>query len=184
MRLTCSACGASASLDAAIAHEGAREAVIIALQLPAPLGKLLVQYVALFRPASRQLSLDRLAALLGELLPLIEAGRIERGGRIWAVPIDAWKAALEDMIAKRDKLTLPLKSHGYLLEVIAGQAGKVEAAAETSKESRSRGVTPVGAHASHRGFKTPEKIEKLSPEAARARLEGVKNAIKPKGEQE
>jgi len=99
------------------------------------LAKLLVQYVVLFRPATRQLSLDRLAALLGELLPLIEAGRIERGGRIWAAPLDAWKAALEDMIAKRDKLTLPLKSHGYLLEVIAGQAGKAEAAAETRKQN-------------------------------------------------
>jgi hypothetical protein len=184
MRLTCSACGASASLDAAIAHEGAREAVIIALQLPAPLGKLLVQYVALFRPATRQLSLDRLAALLGELLPLIEAGRIERGGRIWAVPLDAWKAALEDMIAKRDKLTLPLKSHGYLLEVIAGQAGKVEAAAETRKEAGARGVTPVGTHASHRDFKPPKKAEKSSPESAKAWMAGVKEALKPKGEQE
>jgi hypothetical protein len=38
------------TLDVLVAHEGAREAVLAALQLPAPIGKLLVQYLAMFRP--------------------------------------------------------------------------------------------------------------------------------------
>lgn len=145
MRLTCPACGAATSLDAALAHEGAREAVMIALQLPAPLGKLLVQYVALFRPAARQLSLDRLAALLGELLPMIESGRIERGGRVWAAPLESWRAALDDILAKRDKLTLPLKSHGYLLAIIEGYGQKAEGKLEAQQEDRKAGRSPVGA---------------------------------------
>ncbi len=178
MRLTCPACGALSSLDVLIGHAGAREAVLAALRLPAPLGDLLVQYVALFRPAQRQLSFDRLAALLGELQPMIEAGRIERGGRAWAAPLDAWRAALEDITAKRDKLTLPLKSHGYLLEIIAGQAGKADAAAESGKEAAARGVTPIGAHASHRGFAAPKKTEKASPESAKAGMDKVKQALK------
>lgn len=178
MRLTCPSCGAMSSLDALIGHKAARDAVIAALKLPAALGELLIHYVALFRPAQRQLSMARLAALLGELQPLIEAGRIERGGRIWVAPMDAWKSALEDMITKRDKLTLPLKSHGYLLEIIASQAGKVEAAAETRKETGARGVTPVGEHASHRDFKNPKKVEKSSPETAKAEMEKVKQALK------
>lgn len=88
------------------------------------------------------------------------------------------------MIAKRDKLTLPLKSHGYLLEIIAGQAGKADAAAEAGKEKSARGVTPTGTHASHRTFRKPQAIEKPNQASAKAGLDQVKQALKPKGEQE
>ncbi len=138
MRLTCQACGAVISLDAALGHEGAREAVQIALQIPAPLGKLLIQYVGLFRPAQRQLSMDRVASLLGELLGMIQSAQIERNGRIYAAPFDYWQSALETMLAARDKLTLPLKSHGYLLEIIASAADKTAAQKEAKAEEAKR----------------------------------------------
>ena len=73
MRLTCPACGAEMTLDVAIAHEGARAATLTALELPERLGKQLIAYVTLFRPPKRQLSHDRLAGILGELLPMIQA---------------------------------------------------------------------------------------------------------------
>lgn len=144
MKTTCPACGAVASIDVLIGHEGAREAVMVALRLPAPLGKLLVQYITLFRPAQRQLSMDRLANLLGELQPMIDAAKIERNGRIWSAPQDYWVMALGEMLAKRDTLTLPLKSHGYLLAIIAGYSEKVEAKKEAQTEAQRRGHTPVG----------------------------------------
>lgn len=134
MRLNCPACGAAISLDALITHDGAREAIMIALQLPAPLGKALIQYIALFRPGTRQLSMDRVASLLGELLPMINEGRIERSARKWSAPNDYWLMAIEDMLARRDSLTLPLKSHGYLLEIIAGFSNKAEAKREQQQE--------------------------------------------------
>ena len=134
MKLNCPSCGAVMSLDVLISNDGAREAVMAALALPAPLGKLLVQYIALFRPAQRQLSFDRVKSLLTELAPMIEAARIERSARTWAAPLEYWKAAIEEMLAKRDKLSLPLKSHGYLLEIIAGYANKAEGATETKRE--------------------------------------------------
>jgi hypothetical protein len=144
MKTTCPACGATASLDALLGHEGAREAVMVALALPAPLGKLLVQYVALFRPASRNLSMDRLASLLRELQPLIAEAKIERGGRNWSAPLEYWQMALTDIVSKRDKLTLPLKSHGYLLEIIAGFSNKAEAKQEAQSEAKRGGQTQVG----------------------------------------
>jgi len=136
MRLSCPACGAEMTLDVAIAHEGARAATLAALELPHQLGKPLIAYIALFRPPKRQLSHDRLASLLNELLPLIQAAQIERNGRTWSAPVEYWRAALESMIAKRDagKLQLPLKSHGYLLEVVAGIAHDAEGKAETKRE--------------------------------------------------
>lgn len=144
MKTTCPACGAMASLDVLIGHEGAREAVMAALQLPAPLGKLLIQYIALFRPAARNLSMDRLASLLGELQPMIADATISRNGRAWSAPQDYWKMALEEMVAKRDSLTLPLKSHGYLLAIIAGYSDKAEAKKEAQTHAQRAGHTPVG----------------------------------------
>ena len=61
MKLSCPACGATASLDVLIGHEGARDAVVVSLTLYGPLGKLLVQSLGLFRPPSRNLSMDRVA---------------------------------------------------------------------------------------------------------------------------
>ena len=144
MKTSCPACGATFSLDTLLGNEGAREAVMAALAIPAPLGKLLVQYLALFRPAQRQLSFDRVANLLNELLPMIAAAKIERNGRIWSAPQDYWKMAVEEMLGKRDKLTLPLKGHGYLLTIIEGYSNKAEAKAEAQTEARKGGHTPVG----------------------------------------
>jgi hypothetical protein len=144
MKTCCPACGAVASLDVLIGNEGARAAILIALKYPAPIGNLMVQYLALFRPAARQLSFDRVATLLNELLPMIAAAAIQRNGRTWSAPQDYWRLALEDIVTKRDKLTLPLKSHGYLLEIIVGYSNKAEAKAETHSEARKGGHTPVG----------------------------------------
>ena len=135
MKLSCPACGAVMSLDAIIGHEAARSILVHALE-QTPAGKRLIRYVALFRPAQRQLSWDRTANLLGELLDMIQAARIERNGRIWAAPQETWIAALDEILARRDegKLTLPLKSHGYLLEIIAGYANKAEGVGEAKRE--------------------------------------------------
>ncbi|MEW5905128.1 MAG: hypothetical protein AB1722_12395 [Pseudomonadota bacterium] len=175
MKLSCPACGAVASLDVLLGHEGAREAVMTALALPAPLGKLLVQYIGLFRPAQRNLSLDRVASLLGELLTMIDKGEIERGGRMWSAPQDAWAAALTEMLAKRDTLTLPLKSHGYLLTIIAGYSDKAEARKEAQTEAQRRGHTPVGAPASTR---TVDEVIGKQPRAPRKPMPAhVKQAL-------
>lgn len=174
MKTTCPACGAVASLDALLGSEGARDAVMAALQLPAPIGKLLVQYLALFRPAKRQLSFDRVASILGELQPMIQAASIERNGRTWSAPQDYWKMALEEMIAKRDRLTLPLKSHGYLLEIIAGYSNKAEARQEAQTEARRGGHTPVGGIANpvHQPAPVEKRSRSVMPDSVREVLKG------------
>ena len=141
MKLTCPACGALFSLDALLGNEGAREAVMAALQLPAPLGWHMIRYLALFRPAKRNLTLDRLANLINELLPMITEARIERNGNLCSAPQDYWRMAMDEMIAKRDNLTLPLKSHGYLLAIIEGYSLKADQRTEQQHEDRLAGRT-------------------------------------------
>lgn len=127
MQVRCPSCGAEMSLDVVIEHDAAAQALALALSFT-PLGKLIVRYLALFRPAKSKLSWPRVVTLLGELMPMIESQRIERSGTLYDAPHEVWCAAIEQMLATRDagKLQTPLKSHGYLLEVIVGTANKAQ----------------------------------------------------------
>lgn len=136
MRTRCPSCGATLSLDALIAHDAAREALAAAFKLSGLLGSALVRYLALFRPESRELTMDRVARLVGELLPDLQAQRISRNGQVCDAPLEAWVWAIEQALGARDagRLTLPLKSHGWLYEVISNwrpQAGQVVTTGES-----------------------------------------------------
>lgn len=134
MKLTCPACNEPLSLAALIEHDAAREAIGIALRMPAPLGKCLLQYLGFFKPAKSVLSLDKVAKLFAEIFPMITTGKVSKNGTIYAAPQEYWAQAIETMMANRAALTLPLKSHGYLISIIAGYAEKVEAKAEKQAE--------------------------------------------------
>lgn len=173
MRLTCPNCYETLSLAALIEHDAAREAIKLALEFPAPLGKLILQYASLFKPAQRALSMDRFASILNELLPMIKAAQIERNGRLWPAPLAYWQQALEAMLSGRDKLSLPLKSHGYLLEIIVGFANKAEGKAEQkSEQGRKYGEvkTPAPIHVA-------EPSKKIAKGEARVNLMDALNKM-------
>lgn len=131
-------------LDVLLAHEDSRHAMARLAVLSLPLGKLVLQYLRLFKPATRQMSHTRVVALVEELLPDLQRGAITRNGREWAAPLDTWRAAIDKMLDTRDKLTLPLKSHGYLYEIILGLADKQEAATERDTEAQRRNKAQGG----------------------------------------
>lgn len=158
MKLVCPVCHAEYPLEAAMNDVAARQAVVKAFELT-EIGSLLIRYVTLFKPAKQALSMARLAKLLDELVPMVKAGQIERSGSRYAAPQAYWQQAIETMLSGREKLTLPLKSHGYLLEIIAGYANKAEAKQEKQAEQgRKYGdyyqATPA------RTAETPAKKEK------------------------
>ena len=126
MKTRCPCCGAENSLDALIAHEGARQVVWAAGQVGGEVGKLAVQYIALFRPAKTALTFERMAKLLGELLPDMERGAISRNSLEYPAPPEAWIYGFRELLSRRNvgSLKLPLKSHGYLYEVISGWQGQ------------------------------------------------------------
>jgi hypothetical protein len=64
------------------------------------------------------------------------------------------------MLANRDRLTLPLDSHGYLRAVVFGLADQVDAAAERQREADAR----VGKH-------LRDGSEKSSPQRGETKLE-------------
>lgn len=120
MKTRCPNCGTTVSLDALIAHDAAREALAAVFKLSGSMGGAMVRYLGLFRPGSRDLTMDRVAKLLSEVLPDIEAQRIQRNHQVFEAPHSAWIWAIEQTLTARDnnKLKLPLKGHGFLYEVI------------------------------------------------------------------
>ena len=138
MRLTCPACGACGSIEFFLMDAAARESVRAAFSLPAPLGRQVMSYIGLFRPGRRSLTWDRVEKLLAELLTCIQEAKVVRNGITHPAPLDYWKEAIDQVLMNRAKLTLPMKSHGYLFEVIAGLAVKAGAAKEQRVETRRR----------------------------------------------
>jgi len=145
--VTCPACSAAMSLEALLGHQGARDALLALSCLHASTQRLqrtALRYVGLFAPAKQVMRMDRVATLLEELGKLIATGRVEHKGRSWVAPVDYWIAGMEDMLDRRDTLSLPLKSHGYLKTIVANYGDRSEAQAERHKEAQLRGDTPVG----------------------------------------
>jgi hypothetical protein len=145
----CPNCACSMSLDVMLVEDAPREAlnaVIEAHPAGATFIKPLMRYIGLFAPAKTQMSHSRIATLIRELVPMIREAKIERKGRIWPAPIDSWRNGFEHMLmlVGTGQLRLPLKSHGYLLEVLVGFAEKAEGLAETKREEQRAGHAGAG----------------------------------------
>lgn len=121
MKTRCPACGATSSLDALLGHSEASQAFKSCLGLVGELQSPLVKYLALFRPDNRDLTFDRASKLVNELAPDIVAKQIKRNRQTFPAPLGAWVWAIGVILERRDqgKIDLPLKTHGYLYEVIS-----------------------------------------------------------------
>lgn len=173
MKTACPACGAIYSIDSLIEHDGARALVAEFAALSGPLAGALLRYLGMFRPPKRALSWDRAARLLAELAPMIREARVERRGRTYPAPRDAWIAAIEHMLDHRDRLTLPLKSHGYLIEVLIGAIEQAEARKEARQEDRLAGRTVVGGAA----VAPSPQPSPIKGEGAKAKPETIARAL-------
>ena len=125
MKTNCPACGASFSLDILVAHDEAREVYRRIFSIDVVLERPILKYLGLFRPAKTQLlTYSRMTSLLNELLPDIEAQAISRNGNRYNAPAGAWVWGIDQVLAVRHTLTLPLKSHGYLYEILSKWDGQ------------------------------------------------------------
>lgn len=125
MNIKCPNCGAVHSLDSLINDAEASSVLRTVLEMDAEMGKAAIRYVGLFRPAKSQLSWARTAKLLNELMPMIKAQSVVRDGVSSPAPAEAWIHGFNETVNARDqgRLKLPLKSHGYLLEIVSQWQG-------------------------------------------------------------
>lgn len=125
MNIKCPNCGAVHSLDSLINDADASAVLRAVLEMDVEMGKAAIRYVGLFRPAKSQLSWARTAKLLNELMPMMKAQTAERDGVASPAPAEAWLHGFNETVNARDqgRLKLPLKSHGYLLEIVSQWQG-------------------------------------------------------------
>ena len=143
MKTRCPCCGAENSLDALIGNDDARDAVLAVIAIGGELPKLAVQYIGLFRPAKTSLTWARTAKLLNDILPDIRRGAITRERVEYPAPAEAWLYGFRELLARRNAggLKLPLKSHGYLYEVLAGWQGQGLQRLPTAKQADTTATT-------------------------------------------
>lgn len=141
----CPRCGHRSTLVAFLVEATAHEAVGRALALPEAISRRLLAYVDLFAPPKRDLTLDRINAVLGGVLAIVDAGTVTHREAEYPAPLAAIGAALDAIQTNREAgtLRLPLRSHKYLASVIAGQASEAAAAMQRQREAQ----RPL--HASH-----------------------------------
>lgn len=147
---TCAACGAEESLDSLLLRmlddDRVRRLIADVLCNSLPVGGMVVRYLRLHKPAKHKLRMERVAAVLGELVPAITAERITRKGRDWTVSAATWKAAFSAVFEAHEKgtLTLPLDGNAYLFEIAMRLSDRDEAGAERERETDRRHHRPAG----------------------------------------
>ncbi|MDD4930498.1 MAG: hypothetical protein PHP85_14675 [Gallionella sp.] len=174
MIVTCPACNSSNSLDSLVGHEQAREALLLAFNFPVPLAAPFIKYLGLFRSGKRALSFDKVASLLGEVLPIIQSATITRNRQTYSAPIEYWVLGLEKIHTVRD-LALPLKTNGLLLTIICDLTERAASKAENAQEQHRAGRTTVATVAAHQ----PAKLPTRPTEPRQGIPDCVKAALKP-----
>lgn len=139
---TCPACGAEESLDALVMRmiddDQVRRLIADVLTVSLALGSLTLRYLRLHKPAKQRMRLERVHAVLGELLPDMQRHAITHKGRDWAVSTETWKLGLQAVFeaAAKNTLTLPLTGNAYLYETLMRLVDKAEGAAERDAQAK------------------------------------------------
>ncbi len=134
----CPNCGAKFDLHLALNEANSRRALAAALEVPAPLARLVVPYMALFSPAKRAMAMGKLERLLRELTDLVTSGQVTRKGMTYGAPQQLWKTGIEEALNANDagSLILPLTDHNYLSEIVWRASRKDAGKAEREKEEQ------------------------------------------------
>lgn len=141
MRITCPNCCESYPIDAGFADDDGKRLAALTAEMEPVLGRAVISYLRLFRPAKTALRTVRAVKIVEALLLLVRAGTVcrdERGGiRRPATPA-LWAAGIEQMLAMPGKLSLPLDNHNYLRAIVFGLADTADASAERQREADAR----------------------------------------------
>ncbi|ENE1253424.1 hypothetical protein ABM187_003647 [Stenotrophomonas maltophilia] len=142
MKATCPECGCQGHIGTFFVEEDGKRLAMTMADMPTKeLAKAVLGYLGLFKPPKTALRLQRAAKIAQEVADLVATGTVckdERTGVRRPAGPAAWAAGIEQMLAQRSALSLPLESHGYLRAVVYGLADKQDAAAERKREEDAR----------------------------------------------
>ncbi|HRQ63916.1 MAG TPA: hypothetical protein PKZ76_03480 [Xanthomonadaceae bacterium] len=140
MKVSCPNCAVSFPLELGFVELDGKKLAAVFAELEPPLGKAVLDYLGLFKPAKSGLRLSRALVIAQEVSAMARAGTVEwDGNRRDCIPA-FWVECIEQMLARRAELSLPLSNNNYLRKIVFAHADRAEARAEIQREeSRRRG---------------------------------------------
>ncbi len=145
MLCSCPECGTRAPLGAFFVEDDGKRLALTVADLPQGLGRAVLNYLGLFKPQRTSLPLARAAKLAADVAELATSGKVRPGppGTLLRAAAPAlWAAGIEQLLAKRDQLVLPLESHQLLLDTVYGLAD----AGATALDAQRSNQPAIGKH--------------------------------------
>ncbi|WP_424682940.1 hypothetical protein [Frateuria sp. YIM B11624] len=141
MHVACPTCGEAFPIGAGFHDtDGKRFGMLLAGMEPT-LGRAVIEYLPLFNPAKQKLRLSKAVKLVEALDALVREGSVcrdERSSVRLPVTVAQWVTGIEQTLAQRARLTLPLQNHHYLRTIVYGIADQAAAAKERQTEADKR----------------------------------------------
>lgn len=169
MHVTCPSCHEAFPIAAGFLEaDGKRLAALLAEMEPV-LGRAVLSYLRLFKPAKQGLRTSKAVKLVAELDALVREGSVcrdERTSARRAATAAMWAQGIEQMLQQTERLTLPLANHHYLRAIVYGIADQADAASERQREADKRAgrhLAPasVGADAASQRMARQEAVGRL-----------------------
>lgn len=169
MHVTCPSCHETFPIAAGFLEaDGKRLAALLAEMEPV-LGRAVIGYLRLFKPAKQGLRTAKAAKLVAELDALVREGSVCRDERTSARrPASAamWAQGIDQLLQQTERLTLPLANHHYLRAIVYGIADQADAASERQREADKR----AGRHLDSRPGDAGAAAERMALQEAVGRI--------------
>lgn len=148
MKITCPCCYSDFPIEAGFSDADGKRLAALMVEFEPALGRAVLAYLRLFKPAKTSLRVSRAISIVSELLDLVRAGTVcrdERNGLRRPAPTSVWIAGIEQMLAQPG-IETPLDGHNYLRKVVFALADQVDAKAERAREDarKAQGAARVG----------------------------------------
>lgn len=143
MNGTCQTCGTVAPIEWFLSETEYRQICAVLVELPKDIQPVVFHYLGLFRPATgRAIQVTKATRLLSEIKALVTAGHVQVDRKVARPCLPRiWAQAIEQMVERRDRLSLPMPNHNYLKTITYDLADQADAQAERSPVQVSRSVS-------------------------------------------
>lgn len=153
VKVTCPCCSSDFPIEAGFSDADGKRLAALMVEFEPALGRAVLSYLRLFKPAKTSLRVSRAISIVAELLDLVRTGTVcrdERNGLRRPAPASVWIAGIEQMLAQSG-IETPLDGHSYLRKVVFGLADQVDARTERAREDALRSPTGPRIGASPKG---------------------------------
>ena len=135
MNGTCQTCGTSAPIEWFLSETEHRQICAVLVKLPKEIQAVIFHYLALFKPTTgRAIQAKKASRLMAEINEMVTAGHIQVDRKVARpCPPRLWAQAMEQMIERRDRLSLPMPNHNYLKSIAWDLADQADAQAERTR---------------------------------------------------